>query len=486
MSRLQALNMSVSLKPTRDKPLSTRLSNHASRPATIISRQTISAAAAPTYTLDIDGVTVRDVCVDSIFDFVSPQDLEIFENASFKRENDEKDMIQKALWQAARRPGRPRKDHHIDGVASRSIDSEVTSVKTSDDGLNAVTDAAPTIGRNGRPRPSYSHMYLKRGRPRKDAGLSRAEWQAQRALSSELDLPMSAASLSISDVSKRRKLDHPGLQPRSRLYSRTSSTSGADYDQAPTKVPNASSVVIGDTGKKPASAPVEPLIHISDLRVGGSNTRPLTGDSDSDRTSSTVSSSSISSSASSTGSPSAQLVREQHTASQRKAKSSSPRKARPTPPSASRSRGSQSSQSLHAASSPPSRKPPMNSKPQPTPSKPEAEASQSEDDSDSTSSDTYEIESILAHHLSDPKTHPAELGKEPVMLYQVKWAGYDELTWEPVESFDDQEIVERYWERIEASRRPSITPGRDSSIDDDVETVDERNGGKRWKGKERA
>ncbi|KAF2721201.1 hypothetical protein K431DRAFT_294465 [Polychaeton citri CBS 116435] len=66
----------------------------------------------------------------------------------------------------------------------------------------------------------------------------------------------------------------------------------------------------------------------------------------------------------------------------------------------------------------------------------------------------FEIEKILAHHLSDPRTHPKELGKVPVMLYKVKWVGWDEPTWEPAESFDDRELVDEY-HRVVAAARPS-------------------------------
>ena len=66
---------------------------------------------------------------------------------------------------------------------------------------------------------------------------------------------------------------------------------------------------------------------------------------------------------------------------------------------------------------------------------------QDEDDDE----DEYEVEQIKRHHLSDPKSHPPGLGKLPVMLYQVKWKGYDPLTWEPAASFgDDSSILQVY------------------------------------------
>lgn len=59
----------------------------------------------------------------------------------------------------------------------------------------------------------------------------------------------------------------------------------------------------------------------------------------------------------------------------------------------------------------------------------------------------YDVERITAHHLSDPRTHPAGLGTSPVMLYQVKWKGYREQTWEPAASFADTMMLNTYKKR---------------------------------------
>jgi len=56
----------------------------------------------------------------------------------------------------------------------------------------------------------------------------------------------------------------------------------------------------------------------------------------------------------------------------------------------------------------------------------------------------YEVESILKHHMSDPRTHGPGLGNEPVMLYEVKWKGYQKPTWEPIDSFEERSVVNRY------------------------------------------
>ncbi|KAK0931592.1 hypothetical protein LTR29_016317 [Friedmanniomyces endolithicus] len=78
-------------------------------------------------------------------------------------------------------------------------------------------------------------------------------------------------------------------------------------------------------------------------------------------------------------------------------------------------------------------------------------------DSEGEESDEWAIEAILGHHMSDPRTHPREFGKKAVMLYQVKWEGFDETSWEPVESFPDRSVVEEYEREIGA--RAAIATG---------------------------
>lgn len=70
------------------------------------------------------------------------------------------------------------------------------------------------------------------------------------------------------------------------------------------------------------------------------------------------------------------------------------------------------------------------------------EASSSEDED--MPDDEYVVEKILSHSWSQPTTHPADMGKKPVMLYQVKWEGWTDPTWEPRSSFGDMEGLKRY------------------------------------------
>ncbi|KAI5362018.1 Putative chromo/chromo shadow domain, Chromo-like domain superfamily protein [Septoria linicola] len=71
--------------------------------------------------------------------------------------------------------------------------------------------------------------------------------------------------------------------------------------------------------------------------------------------------------------------------------------------------------------------------------------------SDDDMDEDYEIEKILAHHMSDPKSHP---GQSQTMLYKIKWVGFpeSEASWEPKSSFPDIEIMNKY--RRKAGLRP--------------------------------
>jgi len=85
---------------------------------------------------------------------------------------------------------------------------------------------------------------------------------------------------------------------------------------------------------------------------------------------------------------------------------------------------------------------------------------------DELDEDEWFIESVLDHRLSDPRTHPSDFGSEPVMLYLVKWEGYEEPTWEPVESFGDEQVVADYRKRVglDAAKSKATSAEEDASI----------------------
>jgi hypothetical protein len=78
----------------------------------------------------------------------------------------------------------------------------------------------------------------------------------------------------------------------------------------------------------------------------------------------------------------------------------------------------------------------------------EAPSSEESSDDGELPEDEYFVEAILAHAESNPVTHPAHLGKKPVMLYQVKWEGWPDVTWEPETSFSNLDVVREYQQRV--------------------------------------
>ncbi|GAB7341799.1 hypothetical protein MBLNU457_g0127t1 [Dothideomycetes sp. NU457] len=86
--------------------------------------------------------------------------------------------------------------------------------------------------------------------------------------------------------------------------------------------------------------------------------------------------------------------------------------------------------------------------PAPAPAPAPAAATSPSPSGDSSGSETWEIDEILSHRWSDPKSHP---GKKPVMLYEVQWAN-GERTWEPLDSFDDPQTLRDYHGLVEARK----------------------------------
>lgn len=77
-----------------------------------------------------------------------------------------------------------------------------------------------------------------------------------------------------------------------------------------------------------------------------------------------------------------------------------------------------------------------------------AAESSSEESEEELPEDEFFVEAILGHALSNPVTHPPHLGKQPVMLYKVKWEGWPDTTWEPETSFGDLEVVREYQQKV--------------------------------------
>ncbi|GAM87386.1 hypothetical protein ANO11243_054100 [Dothideomycetidae sp. 11243] len=168
------------------------LSNKSPRSAKIVSRNSAGAATAPTYNLKIGGSILQHVSLDEIFELVSPQHYEAFENAAFLQEIEERDRreLQASLLVEERAARRRMGKHRVSGDASDlnsgSNGANGDDVDDGDDNNDSSATSsleemiydfsqaeATESGRHGRPRPTYGHFYLKRGRGR-GRGRSRA------------------------------------------------------------------------------------------------------------------------------------------------------------------------------------------------------------------------------------------------------------------------------------------------------------------------
>lgn len=70
-------------------------------------------------------------------------------------------------------------------------------------------------------------------------------------------------------------------------------------------------------------------------------------------------------------------------------------------------------------------------------------------DDDELPADEYVVQAILAHGPSKPIEHPNHVGKKVVMLYKVKWEGWEAPTWEPLSSFSGaMDLVREYQEKV--------------------------------------
>ena len=147
--------------------LTTRLSDIAPRAGKILSRDT-PPSGLPTYTIMIGKVQMADITLDELFTYVSEYELEKYENNEFKQAAAEEDR-QARERAAAKKRGRPKKAA-LSVYASSNSGS--TSGVSSSGEEQFVKPALPTLeGRNGRPRPSYAHLYIQRQRgPNKLSG----------------------------------------------------------------------------------------------------------------------------------------------------------------------------------------------------------------------------------------------------------------------------------------------------------------------------
>ena len=152
--------------------LKARLSSSSPTEARLIKRSS-HPRGHPIYTIQLGTVLLPGVRVDEIFDYVSPQDLEVFENAILRKET-AKDHLNYLEGEAPvvsqkRSRGRPRKnplaaagDTSDESASTASSDDQPrVGSKRSSPSEEPIASSSEPQGRNGRPRPSYEHLYKK-------------------------------------------------------------------------------------------------------------------------------------------------------------------------------------------------------------------------------------------------------------------------------------------------------------------------------------
>lgn len=464
--------------------------------ATILSRSAPEGGII-TYTIQIGSVSIPDVSVIEITDYVSPYDLEVFENAAFQQEIAEQAAAQTARLAAKQKSRKQRRNGYASSTSS-SLDDESGS------GSSVSGDKAE-VGR--RQRPSYTHFYPKQRAPR---------GSVKTTSSVEIVVPIhqrqtsgnegkSINHLNLDSTSLTSDTAHTANKRRRTGEDRSSVSSAAQesvysinsLDQ-PTQPPTAMEQAAGIRTNAQLSDPMD--LDANDTEMTGNDNNNNVSTRNSTRSTSVASEikgKTKSLSSSKKASAKDFFTLRTHAASDprnvqaqssqplsAKAKlaaqstgeraSEPPARAMPPPPSSSsaaakakaadtattapRQASAPVKPSTAATTGAPNANPPTSKNPRnQTLELDPTTDSEDEDDSSDPSSEFYTVETILAHNLSDPSTHDTSLhGTDPVMLYQVKWEGYDEPTWEPASSFQDEEMLEEYWAK-QAQRQKRVS-----------------------------
>ncbi|KAI5252399.1 hypothetical protein E4T42_03525 [Aureobasidium subglaciale] len=423
-----------------------RLSSHVPKDgkAKIISRSSPSQGLV-TYTLEVGTAIIPQFSLAEVEEYVSAHDLEVFENQTFEREIAEQELQQKdrlaAKAQARRLKGTAT---HSDSSSNRSARDESISGAS----LSGGDDARAAV--RGRQRPTYTQFYPKQRAPRgslkaassarvtlsnrtADSGLNGSNNRGikRRRLDDDRDgsIASSKDTQSVYSTSSVKRLTHPpsameqaaGLVPDAyEEYDNMDLDDESDHDvEMPIRQPTRSiSATVQDKtkGKDAASN----FFTFRDHAVPSASRGVLPRSS---RTQPTKTSFTRSS-------PGAQLSSALAKAAALKLASS---------------KSLQASQTTKQNIDNNNRQAVINMD----------DPSSSDSESGSEDSEIYTVERILAHNLSDPKSHDKSIhGEKPVMLFQVKWEGYDETTWEPETSFEDKEVLREYWAQQEQKQKP--------------------------------
>ncbi|KAI4793906.1 hypothetical protein E4T44_12592 [Aureobasidium sp. EXF-8845] len=344
-------------------------------------------------------------------DYISEHDLEVFENQEFEKDIKEEETRQKERL-AAKAQQRLRQNR---SVSSSDRDGSVSGTSHSgSDGKNTRT----TTG--GRQRPTYTQFYPK-----------------QRAARGSLKQPVSVRNGADHRDSKRRRVREDrsmsSAQDAESIYSMGSP------NPPQTQPPSAMEQAAGLLSDTHESDPME-LDDETDNDVSIS-IRQLTGPAIKAATSAVFTFREHAAPKSSQPLSAKDKLVASLTAQQAAATSTMPSASNSLNPSSNNNNNNNATRQAVVD---------LN------------ESSESEQDSDN--SEVYTVEKIITHNKSDPSSHNKSVhGEKPVMLYLVKWEGYDDTTWEPATSFQDDDVLQEYWAQQAQKQKQKQKPLASSS-----------------------
>ncbi|KEQ67300.1 uncharacterized protein M437DRAFT_37470 [Aureobasidium melanogenum CBS 110374] len=386
----------------------------------ILSRSSPSNGVV-TYTLQIGSVSVPNVSLAEVTDYVSAHDLEIFENQTFENDVKEEEIKQQECLAA-----KARRYNRVTDSDSASDTSSVRARSVS----GAPLSGSENIKAGGRQRPSYTHFYPKQRAPRgslkptipkAESHVNNGDYSSnkRRRLREDRDSLSSA-----QDTESVYSVASPKLatQPPSAMEQAAGLLSDAQEESDPMELDD-------DESENDKAIPIRDVSNIAE-QAGSHKGKGKGKEKDGASAFFTFRDQAIplASRSAAHNSSQAQSTKAKLVASLTERQALAPpaketTKASTLPTSTTNSLKDNSSTS-HAI----------------------ANVSDADSSSDSEGSEEYVVEKILAHGLSDPKSHDKSVhGEKPVMLYHVKWEGYDATTWEPATSFQDTDILQEYW-----------------------------------------
>jgi hypothetical protein len=397
----------------------------------ILSRSS-PARGVITYTLQVGKTAVPDVSIRELMDYISEHDLEVFENQEFEKDIKEEETRQKEhlAAKAQQRLGQNR------SVSPSDRDGSVSGTSHSgSDGKNTRT----TTG--GRQRPTYTQFY-----PKQRASRGSLKQPVSVRNGGENILYNSRTSTDIDTV------DHRDSKRRRVREDRSTSSAQDDAESIysvgspnppPTQPPSAMEQAAGLLSDTHESDPME-LDEETDNDVSIPIRQP-TGPATKAATS-------------------AFFTFREHAAPKSLSSSSQPLSAKD------KLVASLTAQQAAATSKMPSASNSLNPSSNNNNATRQAvvdlnESSELEEDSDN--SEVYTVEKIITHNKSDPSSHNKSVhGEKPVMLYLVKWEGYDDTTWEPAMSFQDDDVLQEYWaqQAQKQKQKPLASSSKNTAI----------------------